>query len=250
VIGLFGHSNDFSVYLFWPFVLSLGLAIERRKWQRIFFVFFTVLCALILYWTVSRTVLLTVVGVVFCFLLLVLFRRKRFFALTLLLLFGLGVIGVLLILQTKSAAEINYFLSGRPELWRLALEPIFADPLLLPLGYLAVPPSSLNIIWLPHNIYLYAWLNYGVVGFLLLAGLAGFVLITMWKQYNMLRKSPLAAFLWIGLAGLLLVNGLASLYLHENYILLTFTSILAIGIGLIQEWQDAIIPPPPIKPSA
>lgn len=245
VIGFFGHSNDFAVYLFLPLVLSLGLALERIKGQRVLFGLLAIFFALILYWTVSRTVMVTAAGVILCFLLIVLIRKRRIFAWSILGGLGLSVISLLLILQTQSAAVVNYFLSGRPELWRQALAPIFADPWLLPVGYLAVPTADLNIFWLPHNIYIYAWLNYGIIGFFFLLSLSGFILFTFWKQYDLLRSLPLAAFLWIGMIGLLLLNGLASLYLHENYILLTFTSILAIGIGLLHDQQQTKILTPP-----
>jgi O-antigen ligase len=244
VVGFFGHSNDFAVYLYWPFVLSLGLALEGGKKSRIFFGVIAVLSALIIYWTVSRTIILTIIVLGFVFLLMLCIRRRKLFGGILLAIAGFAAAGVVIITQTRSAASINVLLSGRWEFWRQIMNVILSDPLLLPAGYLGVPPADFNILWLPHNIFLYAWLNYGFVGLFLLIGLIVYIVRIGWKRYDSLRTSFFPSLLWLGMSTLLLVNGLASLYLHENYIILTFICILAIAMELILDPKKINMPPP------
>ena len=244
VMGFFGHPNDFAVYLYWPFLLSIGLAIDQTRWRRVFLCATTLYSGLMLFWSLSRTILATLCFVALFTLFLLLIRKRRIFVLAASLIFGAAVIAVLWVIQTHSAAWINDILSGRPYYWQLALQSILSDPLLMPLGYLAIPPPGLALLWAPHNIYILAWLNYGVVGLLLLVSLAGYILHWGWQRYDALRKNAPAALLWVGMAGLFLVNGLASLYFQETYILLTFVSVLAIWIGLQNEANpsDATLP--------
>jgi hypothetical protein len=242
VIGLFGHSNDLAVYLYWPLMLSAGLAIRNRGWRRNFFAAVGLVCCVILYWSLSRTVLVTmgVVGVSTA--LFYALRNRRAFTASMAAGAGLTVTGVILLLATQSTKFINTLLSGRPALWNRALAPILHDPILLPFGYLAVPPPSLPIGWLPHNIFIYAWLNFGWPGLFLLCGLIVYILRFGWQRYNLLRSNPFLGVMWLALLGMLLVNGLASLYLHENYIVLYFASLLAVWVG----WMVDSHPPMPV----
>jgi hypothetical protein len=232
VMGFFGHPNDLATYLYWPFLLSVGLAINQKRWRRLLLFAIALFCGLILFWSVSRTILVTLCFVAFFTFLLLLVHRRRVFFLLAFLGFLAAAIAVIWIVHTQSATWISDILSGRPAIWQLTTRTIFSDPFLLPLGYLSIPPPSLPLLWIPHNIYLLAWLNYGIVGLLLLVVLVVYILFSGWQRYDTLRKNGPAALLWVGMAGLFLVNGLASLYFHENYLLLTFVSVLVLWVGL------------------
>ncbi len=250
VYGFFGHSNDLAVFLYWPFLLSAGLAVLRRGWSRLPYALMAVLFGLALYWSVSRSTLLTL-GVVAAILALMFFlpRRKGFLAA---MAVGLGAVILLLavIFLTQPEYQINRILSGRLDLWGSALQVISGDPLLLPFGYLSIPPSGRSVFWLPHNIYLLSWIEYGWPGILLLIGMAIFFLSGGWKRYAGLRLQPPAACLWAGLAGLFLVNGMASLYFHEPYVIVNFMCVAAIWIFQICEISSTPALPQTEPPAA
>ncbi len=251
VYGFFGHSNDLAVFLYWPFLLSAGLAVYRRGWSRLPYALITVLLGLTLYWTISRSTLLTL-GVVAAILALMYFLpgRKTFLAA---MAAGMGT-GVLLlagVFLTQNIDRINRLLSGRLNLWRSAIQVISADPFWLPFGYLSFPPAGRSIFWLPHNIYILSWMEFGWPGLVLLIGMAAFFLYGGIKRYAGLRRHPSAACLWAGLAGLFLVNGMASLYFHETYVVVNFMCVAAIWIFQIREIEsDPALPqadPPPAR---
>ncbi len=235
VYGFFGHSNDLAVFLYWPLLLSAGLAFLRRGWSRLPYALMAVLFGLAMYWTISRSTLLTL-GVVAAILALMYFlpRRKTFLAA---MAAGMGV-GVLLlagIFLTQNIDRINRLLSGRLNLWSSAIQVISADPFWLPFGYLSFPPDGRSVFWLPHNIYILSWMEFGWPGLVLLIGMAVFFLAGGLKRYAGLRRHPAAACLWAGLTGLFLVNGMASLYFHEPYVIVNFMCVAAIWIFQICE---------------
>jgi O-antigen ligase len=239
VYGFFGHSNDLAVFLYWPFLLAGGLAISRRGGSRLLYAAMAVLFGLVLYWTVSRSTLLTL-GVVAAILALMYFLpRKKAFLAAMGAGLGAAILLVAAVFLTQPAERINVILSGRLNLWGSALRVISGDPLLLPFGYLSIPPANLPVFWLPHNIYLLSWIEYGWPGILLMIGMAGFFLSGGLKRYAGLRRNPSAACLWAGLAGLFLVNGMASLYLHEPYVIVNFVCIAAIWIFRIREIESS-----------
>ncbi|MGB7539024.1 MAG: O-antigen ligase family protein [Anaerolineales bacterium] len=239
VYGFFGHSNDLAVFLYWPFLLSAGLAVLYRGWSRLLCAAMLGLFGLTLYWTVSRSTLLTLgVAAVILGLMFFLPRKKAFLAVM-----AVGVVAAILLVAgiflTQPLEQINVMLSGRWNLWGIALQVISGDPLWLPFGYLAIPPAELSIFYLPHNIYLLSWIEYGWPGILLLIGMAVFFISGGVKRYAGLRLQPAAACLWAGLAGLFLVNGMVILYLHEPYVIVNFMCVAAIWIFMIREIDAA-----------
>ena len=239
VYGYFRHSNDLAVYLYWPFLISAALSFVHRTWSRLFFAVLTVLFGVVLYWTISRSTLLTIaILVVLVPIIFFVSRRKSFLRI---LAVGIGIAALALagILLTQPIGRINEILSGRLDLWGGALRIIFQDEYLLPLGYLAIPPESLRVFWIPHNIYILFWIEFGWVGIILLAGMAGFLLWTGWTRYEKLHSHRPAAVLWSGLAGLFLINGMASLYFHETHIIVAFICVAAIWIAQIREIDSA-----------
>jgi hypothetical protein len=101
---------------------------------------------------------------------------------------------------------------------------------------------SINIWWLPHNIYTLAWLEFGIPGLLLLIGWGGLFLYTGWKRYENLRTHFSAGILWAGIAGLFLINGMASLYFHESYVILNFLCVSALWTAQIRAIDAPIAP--------
>jgi hypothetical protein len=235
IMGFFGWSNDLAVYLYWPLLACVGLAAVFRSWRRIPFLALALLYSLVMYWTISRSTFLTLGFAAIITLFLLLFRRRRQFLLAMAILIGLAALGLAWILHTKSLAWINYTLSGRLDLWNQGLQIIVSDKYLLPFGYLSIPPPNLRYWWLPHNIYTLSWIEFGIPGFLFLIGLGGFFLYAGWKRYEKLRIHFPATALWTGLAGLFLINGMASLYFHEPYVIVNFLCAAAIWLWQIRE---------------
>jgi hypothetical protein len=242
VFGFFGHSNDLAVYLYWPFLLSCGLTAAFRSRRRILFGALTVLLGSVLVLTISRSTLFTLLAVGVLLGLLVLAREKYLF---LGITAGGGVLALLaarLMYLTQPIRLINRFLSGRLTLWARAWQLVAGDPLLLPFGFLQIHPAESWIFWVPHNIYLLAWIEFGWPGLLLQAGLALFFLATGWRRYATLRADLPAAILWLGLAAEFLLNGMFSLYLHEPYVVVGFTCIVAVWILQLGGAEPAAAP--------
>lgn len=235
VYGFFGHSNDLAVYLYWPFLMAAGLFFQRQGWSRLIFAILAAVFGLALYWTVSRSILLTLgAAAVILAIMYFLPRRKAFLAA---MAAGLGAAVLLLagIFLTQNVDRINRILSGRLDLWGRALQVIAGDACLLPFGYLSIPPAGVPVFWLPHNIYILAWIEYGWPGIILLIGMACFFILSGLRRYPEIRKLPLAAWLWTGLAGVFLINGMASLYLHESYIIVYFICVAALWVIQLRE---------------
>jgi hypothetical protein len=246
VFGFFGHSNDLAVFLYWPFLLAFGLALRFRSWSRTLFAGFAVLCGFVLIWTVSRSIFFTLAAVGLLLLALVLLPRKNIFLGLVAGGISLAVIIARYVWVSLPIREINQFLSGRLNLWSQTWRAITADPLFLPLGYLSVQAGKTSIFWIPHNIYLLAWVEFGWFGVLLLAGLAAYFLVTGWNRYARLRQFLPAAVLWLGFAGQFLINGLDSLYLQEIHVVIGFICIAALWISMLREMDGSQSPGPQV----
>jgi hypothetical protein len=235
VYGFFGHSNDLAVYLYWPFLVCIGLALSSRAWSRASYLLLSFSYGLVLFWTLSRSTLITLglVGIVSAMVFLL--RRRKTFLAVLGAAAGAAALFLIWVFITFPIEKINPILSGRLKLWGAAWQVISGDPLFLPLGYLIQPPPGLRVFWIPHSIYLLSWLEFGWLGVLLLAGLAWFFLWNGWKRYDRLRLHPAPAVLWIGMAGLFLVNGPFILYFHETYVILNFICVTALWIAQLRE---------------
>jgi len=238
IAGFFGHPNDLAVYLYWPLLVCIGLVWAYPSRRRIVYGLLTLLYALVLYWTISRTTLLAVGFVAVLAALVIFIPRRRIFFLVAAIGAGLTAIGIAWIFLTIPFDQINTALSGRLVLWNQALQVIFSDKYLLAFGYLSVPPANLSVWYIPHNIYVLSWIEFGVPGFLMLIGLAAYLLHSGWKRYEKLRSHFPAAVLWGGLAGLFLIGGMADLYFHEQYVIINFICVLGRWAAQLR-WIDA-----------
>ena len=239
IYGLFSHSNDLAVFLYWPFLVAAGLAVAYRSWKRAAFAGLAVLFGLALYWTISRSTLITLIVVIILFFLAVSLRQRKWFLRVIAALAAIGVLGLILILATQSVVTINNLLSGRLYLWNNTWQIITQDPLMLPLGFLSPLSDARNEFWIPHNIYLLFWIQFGWIGPLLLAGAGIHLLRSGWIRYERLRAHRPAAILWAGMAGLFLVNGMVSLYFHEPNFLINFLCATVIWMFQIVEIDSA-----------
>ncbi|MFN2300103.1 MAG: O-antigen ligase family protein [Anaerolineales bacterium] len=228
VFGLFQHSNDLAVFLYWPFLAVIGLAYACRGWKRIASIVLAAFFGLIIYWTISRSILITLLLLVVLFLLVSLLPQRKWFARVCAAACAIGCLGFVWIAATHSTAEINTILSGRLDLWNRTASLIGQDKLLLPLGYIELPPENTQIYWIPHNIYLLFWILYGWLGPILLAGAGILLLRAGWIRYEQLRSQKPAVILWLGIAGIFLIDGMVSLYFHEAYFILNAVCIIAI----------------------
>jgi len=237
--GFFGFPNDLAVYIYWPLLVCIGLTWAYHSWRRIVYALLTLLYGLVLYWTISRTTLLAVVFVAVLTALVVLIRRRRIFLVAVIAGAAVTALAIAWIFLTIPLDRINLTLSGRFDAWSQSLQLIFSDKYLLPLGYnLIGSGNNPSIWWLPHNIYLLSWLEFGWPGVLLLVGLVGYLLYSGWKRYGELRSHFPVAVLWGGIAGLFFVGGMADLYFHEPYVIINFICVLGLWAAQLR-WIDA-----------
>jgi len=242
IMGFFGYSNNLATYLYWPLLVCAGMVAASRTWRRIPYLALTLLYGLVLYWTISRSTLLTVGFVVVVLLFLFLFHHRKQFLIAAAIGTVLAALAVSWIFLTQPLAWINSILSDRLNLWNAGLQIIFSNKYLLPFGYLTIPPTGLSIVWVPNNIYILSWIEFGVPGFLLLIGLGGFFLYSGWRRYDKLRTRFPTAVLWGGLAGLFLINGMAILYFQETYIIINFLCVTAIWAAQLREIDSPVAP--------
>jgi hypothetical protein len=242
VYGFFGHPNDLAVYLYWPFLICIVFIFTGRKaWRALFFILAGLFGA-VLYQTISRSTLLTLAAVAVVLAVLVLLPRKKPFLLAMTAGAGAGAAALAWFLSRVSFNQLNLILSGRLLLWKSTLHIISKDLLYLPAGYLFTPPANILVFWIPHNIYLLSWMQFGWLGIPLLAGWGFFFLSSGWNRYERLRRHPVAAVLWVGLAGLFLVNGIVSLYFHEPYVIVNFICVSALWAALVREVDRSPVP--------
>jgi hypothetical protein len=226
ISGLFGYSNEMAIYQYWPVVLSLGLALSTKRWAKALFSLLALLYFAVLYFAMMRTTIVSFgIAGVLCVLLLVIKKRKYFLA----LLGGAVLTALPLALLALPFLSPRVF-SGRANLWLRTIRLIVKDPLRLPLGYIARGAYGRSPFWLPHNIFLYAWMYAGWIGVFLLTALAVYFIVDGWRHYAQIRQLPFLAVLWAGLGCMLIVNGIATLYLHEVYHILTFVLVFAIWL--------------------
>jgi hypothetical protein len=235
ITGFFNHSNDLAAYLYWPFLISAGLTMEFRRWRRVFFATVTLLCGLVLYGSISRSTLLTLGAILVALALMKLLPERGKFRIAILIFMGIAVLGLATVFLTQPLRSIDRFLSGRLNLWNRALQVITNDRLLLPMGFISNQPNGASIWWLPHNIYILSWIEFGMPGFLLLLGLGAFLLRWGWQRYEAFRGHLPGALLWLGIGGLFLLNGMDSLYFHEPYAIINFICVAAIWIAQLRE---------------
>jgi hypothetical protein len=226
--GFFSSPNDLAIYLYWILILTVGLARAERRWniQRIIFSCLAVLCSLALYWTYSRLTLLAAGCALAGIFLLPIIPRKRMLGLAVAV--PLAATGI--ILWISMFYPLRKLFSRRLILWSRTIQVIFQEPLRMALGYLSTDPlrGKLSVWWIPHNIYLLAWMEFGIPGFLGLAALAFFILGFCWTRYDALRTEPLPAALSLGMLGMMFIIGMGSLYLYEGFTLLIFFSLLGL----------------------
>lgn len=235
VIGLFQHSNDLALYLYWPFLLAIGLSFASRGVKRLAYAATAVLFAVTLYWSFSRSILITLAVLAVLLPFAISQSRKRTFLLVLAAGAVLAALALAWIVQNHSYQEINRSLSGRLTLWERTLQLITEDPLYLPLGYLISPPGSSQIFWFPHNVYLLFWVEFGWFGLFLLVGGAVQLLREGWMRYEKLQTYKPAAVVWLGWAGLFAVNGLVSLSVHETHFILSLLGIAVLWRHMLRE---------------
>ena len=238
--GFFSSPNDLAIYMFWALMLSLGIARGERRWNtlRIVFSILTVMFGLTLYWTYSRLALLGAGCAVAGIFLMPWLPKKRMLWLA----SAVPVVAAGIVFWISTFYPIRKLFSRRLVLWERTIHVLFQEPSRAAFGYLSTEPlrGPLSVWWIPHNIYLLAWMEFGIPGFLGLAALAFFVLACCWSLYEHLRENPLPAALSAGMLGMLFIIGIGSLYLYEGFTLFIFFALLGLWTNLLGE-----IPPSP-----
>jgi hypothetical protein len=226
ISGFFYHPNDFAVYLYWPLVFAAGLCIQSGRWRRLFYGCFVIISCLELYWSGSRSTILTLAICIVALLLLLWLRQKRSFVLGMAALTGIAALGLAWVIRNflPPGYSLSMVMSGRDVHWIQVIGFIVNSIALLPIGYLHIPYP---LEYQPHNIYLMAWFYYGWPGVILVLGFAWQVIRVWLKKYSILRVNLMLAVLWTGMAGFFFINGMAILYFHEPFFMLAFVCVAA-----------------------
>jgi hypothetical protein len=231
--GFFSSPNDLAIYMFWTLTLAVGLAQAERRWnlRRIAFSCLAVLFGLVLFCTYSRLALVAAVCALAGIFLLPRLPRKRLLqaaAAVPLILVGLAA-------WISTFYPLRKLFSGRLALWQRTFRILFEEPSRAVIGFLSTEQVRRNSVWwIPHNIYLLAWMEFGILGFLGLILLAVFILAHAWIRYDSLRTDRLSAALTVGMVGMLFIIGMGSLYLYEGFTLFIFFGLLALWTNLIR----------------
>lgn len=234
VSGFFSFPNTMAAYLLWPFVISVGSAFQGSRVRRILSGLCAVLGGGALLWSYSRTAILTAAAALILCAIMALAKSRRG------ALLGLGIagfvtaIGAAAILARRSFMDLS---SHRPLLWAEALRIIASDRYLLVTGFLNTYKRSAfrSPWWVPHNIYLMLWMQFGVLGTAFLLGMLGYAIWLGWTGYPGIRKRPLLLASWGVLLVFFFVEGMATNDLLEPYSLLTFAMGVCIVLGLAEQ---------------
>jgi hypothetical protein len=223
ISGLFGYPNEMGNYQYWIFVLSIGFCFTTKRFYRLAFLFLSGLNLLILIFTISRSVLLGIICFIALLLYILLVRSRRQF----LVFFSGSVLMITSAIVWILPKIPRQLLSNRVQLWQKTIQLIISDRYWLPFGILRELAKGRSAFWIPHNVFLFSWIYFGWGGILLLTALMIYLFMTGWKYYSQLRRNAIGLVLWVGLGSMILINGMATLYLHEVYDVITFIIILA-----------------------
>jgi hypothetical protein len=200
-VGFFRHPNAFGAYVYWPCLLSLGLATvpKTRRWGIIGFGFFGISLFLSYY----RTLLL---GAGFAVIIFFLLRARLSPRKWIILFLGACFVGALAFLGFYLLNRNSSFFSNfnfRINQWINAL-PIFAAS---PLTFIFGSGTQIAQSWNtglarsdPHNAYLYMLVHYGLPGLLIYLGIIWIILERGWRAYRLgaFRDQPLWGAFWVG----------------------------------------------------
>jgi O-antigen ligase len=205
-LGFFEHPNSLATYLLIGILITLACLAYRRKRIRLLVILAIFIATL--YWTYAKTQIL-ILGI-----LLILFwfgmhlrSVHRFFA-VLAVTVGIGLIGVF------TAMHLFRDLFGtfwwRVNLWDTAIQTFRSHPETLILGNGDIYYVPVAVWPNPHNIYIHALLQYGLVGLCLLLLIGALLLFYGIKAYQRgwFHKDPLLLALWLSIFSFFL-NGLA-----------------------------------------
>ena len=244
--GLYSHPNQLGIYLFTGFMMALGWITSKTKLHVRFDVDFHwakyLLLApvlLALFWTYSKASLL-VTGLAFgVWVLHHLIKPTKTF---LYVLGGGAILGfiVIFIIQTFLPwAVVGSFL-WRFGLWQIAFETMAEHPIILLFG------NGLDLYALeayhgqPHNQYVFALLQYGVIGLLITLAVAG----RIWyiglqaRLEGLMERQPLLVALWIALLGFLIISIVETTWLallNRLFFVLVMSIFLAIYKDINQQ---------------
>jgi O-antigen ligase len=199
-VGLFSHPNAFGGFVFWPFLVCVGLILirEKRRWGLCGAAFFGVSLLLSYY----RTMIIGA-GLALFFLLVLRWRlapRKK------IIIFGsLGLAGaaaaVLLYLNLADTLFLKNFLFRVWQWWH-AVQVIQSSPWILWVGAGIVPiEAQMNLSFVdPHNAFLYMVLHYGVPGLALYLAIIGVLIAKARVLFSRgtTAAHPILSALWCG----------------------------------------------------
>jgi len=234
--GFFGNSNMFGGFVFWPLLISIGLALGRKlKWvAALGAVFF----AASLYLSDARGV---EAGFLRASALIALsyapFPAKglRYVILTVIV---ATMAGAVLLVVAAPRAGFFSTLWLRVNLWQAALGYFRRFPTTLLLGAgsgLKIPPTATWAEVLapedPHNLYLYATMHYGLPGLLIMIAVGWKAIALGWQRYKRgeLAGDPLLRSVWAAWLAFPVMGGLDSYFNKVEWQLIL---LLALGFWL------------------
>ena len=234
--GLFGHANGYGLYLLGGLMVMLGYALATKTlWARVM----TVLTGLALILSFSKTSIIMMVVLLAAFVISRQNRERKIRIYFYLLGFAVFGLAAAVFLVKYLPPEIFTTLDWRVGLWRIALNTIGKNPLILIAG------NGMDLFgdaayWpQPHSLYVFFLLQYGLPGLLLL--LAVF-LNTIHSGFSMVSRLVSGEkFLIIGVWLSILVYALigfteSSLFSIEDRMI--FLTHIAFFIGLSREFKN------------
>jgi O-antigen ligase len=236
-VGFFSHPNGFAVYLFISLMLALGmLAQGGRRWLKIILV----LClGIVLFWTYAKASILVVALAVIVFALERIIKSGKMFLLLLAALLLLSVLSILVAVWFVPSTLLNTFY-WRVGLWQTALEVVASHPSIILVGNGMDVFVTAAYYPQPHNLYIYLFLEYGLLG--LLFGMI--VCWSMWRhgwqarRAGLMAREPLLSALWIALLGYFAIGWVESSLIGIESRMI-FLLAAACFVGLMREVRAA-----------
>src|SRR3990172_7206781 len=227
-LGFFAHPNSLGMMLAAGGMLAMGWALERRKVEEWIV---PVVVSLALYWTYDKTAyafLLVEIGAYF-------FLRR---------IHSLKAVAAVVLVSTIAAclvfsrlpASLLLTLCWRYGLWTTAFHQLSTAPLVLLVGNGMDAFRGLAYYSQPHNTYIYALLEYGLLGLAVVLGVVAWVAVAGWRDRRggLWERDCVLPAMWLATLAFFAIGLTESVLMgvEQRMIVLNF---LACYLGLRQE---------------
>jgi hypothetical protein len=235
VVGLFEHPNSLALFLVISILISLGWLLQQPDLKhRLFPGAITLLFFVVLYWTYAKAEILALALMLMLFFSISYIRSSKIFIA--ICLFGLIALFIGGWLAINKWPVLFNTIWWRISLWQSVFHALTSQPTLMLWGNGDITFSEMAIWWQPHNMLFDIFLNYGLIGLILM--LIFLVLIIRYGilsfQNGNLKKNPMLRALWISLIAFMLTgfveSSLIGIETRTIFLLLTATFV-----GVVRE---------------